>query len=323
MEHSERQTILVLGMHRSGTSAVAGAFALLGPNPPVRMVPAAADNPAGFFEPLIAVGVNDWILHAGSSTWFDPLEFSIDHLSPQARRTADAMIVLSLLADFEHAPLPLLKDPRLCLLLELWLPGLTGMQFRPSAVLVLRHPAEVIMSLAQRDSCPAPVAASLWLHYMLTAEFATRSLPRHILPYDELLGDWRGCVARAARDALLTLPHTPDSVAPRMEEFLAASLRHHAFPGDAATSGPLGRLMDETYQALATLAREGAGETNLQRLDQLRAAFAEWRFQHSPLLAAMLAGSKLRWQRQCDLPPGWEQIARDAVSQDGTPAKTG
>ena len=85
MGPDEKRAVLVLGMHRSGTSAVAGAVHLLGAEPPKHLIPAAADNPSGFFEATTVLGVNDWILKAGGSTWFDCLNFDPDSLPLRSR----------------------------------------------------------------------------------------------------------------------------------------------------------------------------------------------------------------------------------------------
>ena len=47
----KRRAIIVLGMHRSGTSALAGVLGLLGARLPARQLPANFANPKGYFEP--------------------------------------------------------------------------------------------------------------------------------------------------------------------------------------------------------------------------------------------------------------------------------
>jgi hypothetical protein len=111
-------------MHRSGTSAVAGAVRLLGANPPVTMLPPAADNPSGFFESFGVVGVNDWILREAGATWYDCLGVIDNQLETRKHAMALALINLCLINEFPNASLLLLKDPRLCVLLDYWLPVL-------------------------------------------------------------------------------------------------------------------------------------------------------------------------------------------------------
>lgn len=66
-----KTALVVLGMHRSGTSSVAGALALLGAAPPRTLMEPGEDNPRGFWESLVLMEVNDSLLAAGASNWRD------------------------------------------------------------------------------------------------------------------------------------------------------------------------------------------------------------------------------------------------------------
>ena len=120
MDTDEKRAVLI-GMHRSGTAAVAGAAHLLGAEAPKHMIPAATDNPSGCVEAITVLGVNDWIPRAGDSTWFDCLNFDPNSLPPRLRSTGRALVNFSLIGAFENASLLLLADPRLFLLLDYWL----------------------------------------------------------------------------------------------------------------------------------------------------------------------------------------------------------
>ena len=87
-------------MHRSGTSAVAGAAALLGATPPVRLLPAAPDNPSGFWESAWMLGVNDCILDETGHCWYDCLGFDCAGLDEKAQFNALVLIMLALQSDF-------------------------------------------------------------------------------------------------------------------------------------------------------------------------------------------------------------------------------
>ena len=163
-----------------------------------------------------------------------------------------ALINICLIGEFPTAALLLLKDPRLCLLLEYWLPVLQTSRIRPAILLVLRHPEEVAASLAQRDGCPAPLSGALWLHYALTVEQATRGCPRAILPYDALLHDWRDCLDRAGERIGVSWPVPWDLATAGVSQFLNAGLRHHRRVGDRSSirSGTPERWLDEVYRTL-------------------------------------------------------------------------
>jgi hypothetical protein len=299
-------------MHRSGTSAVAGAVRLLGADPPVTMLPPAADNPSGFFEAFGVVGVNDWILREAGATWYDCLGFIGNQLEPRKHAMALALINLCLINEFPNASLLLLKDPRLCLLLEYWLPVLQTSHIRPAVLLVLRHPDEVVASLARRDICPAAVSASLWLHHMLTAEYATRGCLRAILPYGALLLDWRGSLSRASNQVAVSWPVAWDLAAASMRQYLDDGLRHHRRLSDQSMI-PIGapqRWLDDAHQALLALAVSDGDPRLWSRLDALRGDFHRWCRQHGrPLTAALLDGHPMREQRMAPIPQEWERLA--------------
>ena len=62
--------ILILGMHRSGTSALAGGVAALGAGFGERLMQAVPDqNAKGFWEDLDVVSIDDRVLLALGRTW--------------------------------------------------------------------------------------------------------------------------------------------------------------------------------------------------------------------------------------------------------------
>ncbi len=314
MKEESRQALLVLGMHRSGTSAVAGASALLGARLPTHSLAAAPDNPVGFFEAYTAVAVNDWVLKTAGSAWYDCLRFSPDQLGQQDHHTATALMLFSIMQEFPDGTLLLMKDPRLCLTLEMWLPALHAWRVSPAAFLVLRHPAEVIASLTQRDGCPAMVWGALWLHYMLTAEYMTRGHPRAMLAYDAMLHDWRGCLLHAGSRAGIDWPLPPDEVAPQMQRFLDHGLRHFRSTERPARLGILGNLIDQAYEAFLDLIAADDDGPLLHRLDDIRTKFALWHQGRDQNFWGPMMRHMPRAHPHLDLPPEWEGLARKTAS---------
>lgn len=306
------QVILVLGMHRSGTSAVAGVAHMLGATAPAHPIPVAEDNPLGFWESMAVLGVDDWILQQGNAAWYDCLTFNSNRLDEQQRGVALSLIMLSMMSEYTGAPLPLIKDPRLCVMLDLWLPALRALNLVPRALLVLRRPAEVIASLVQRDNLPAEVSAALWLRHMLAAEAATRDCPRHVVSYDGLLDDWRGCMRMAGRRAAIDWPRSSDVHADQVAMALNPLGRHHRateLPRLAALE-PLKDWLAEAYAGLRGIEQDGNLASHLQRLDNVRQDFASWcdrsgRF----LMADRLVGHPVLTHQRFELPDGWYRIA--------------
>lgn len=110
-----RTALLVLGMHRSGTSALTRVLSLLGAALPKNLMPASAANEAGHWEPIRIAELHDEILASVGSNWSGltgPSEAWFD--SPQADIYA-ARIKEAVLSEYGDAPLFVVKDPRLSL----------------------------------------------------------------------------------------------------------------------------------------------------------------------------------------------------------------
>lgn len=182
--------LFVLGMHRSGTSAVAGALCQLGYRPPASMPPADANNPTGYWEPLAIVKLHNALLEQYQSSWDDPF-LSADLWAPQ--RLAEGLSALenALQFEFPSRQLPtewcLIKDPRQCRLQPLWDHLIKHHAIQAAAVLVNRQPLAVVQSLRRREHMPASRALLLWIQHQLDAERHTRHLPRWRVTYEDFL----------------------------------------------------------------------------------------------------------------------------------------
>lgn len=176
--------VLVLGMHRSGTSALTGLLRLMGcyVGRDDVLMPVKEDNPKGYWERMDVYRLNDELLAALGEEWHtaaavDPGELD-GTAAPAFGERMDGVV-----QDLEaHRPWAL-KDPRLCLLLPLWRPRLPAV----AAILIHRPPLEVARSLELRHGLPTPVGMALWEAHALAALAASRDLPRWLVTYGELL----------------------------------------------------------------------------------------------------------------------------------------
>jgi hypothetical protein len=273
-----KQTVLVLGMHRSGTSAIAGISHLLGATAPATMMEPAFDNPTGFWESVTATALNEVILTVLGGRWYDCLPLETARLDAQARQAAVARCVSVVTSEFGDASLFVLKDPRFSILLDFWLPAFAALNVVVAPLLALRHPTEVLASMRRRDGMPGDVAAPLWLHYTLEAERHTRHRPRAVLSYDNFMQDWRGCLARVTAEAGIAWQVPIESAAVKIGEFLRPQLRHHYAAPRKVVAGrpPIADWIAETYDALRRI-EAGDGGAQFARLDRIREQFATWR----------------------------------------------
>jgi hypothetical protein len=148
------KTILVLGMHRSGTSwltrvvnlcgaSLGGAVA--GPNP---------WNQTGHWESLEGILVNDLILSSSGGSWDRPPEhLSCDHLIRWRMKW--------FLGGLHREGTAIWKDPRTVLTFPLWKPLLQ----RYSILAIIRHPLSVARSLQRRNGFSLEKGVDLWRQY--------------------------------------------------------------------------------------------------------------------------------------------------------------
>jgi len=238
----KRTAYLVLGMHRSGTSAVTQVLALAGAALPENVMAGDEHNAKGYFEPWKIAVLNDARLRAAGTAWDDVFAYPYRPLADRAER--DWVRRAEALFDDEYGDEqhPLLKDPRVSVLLPLWRKALDHLDIAARCVIPVRHPLAVAGSLAKRDGFAPEKSVLLWSAYMLAAEAYTRDLPRAFVSYDGLLADWRGEVARIEAAHGAPLPRMTEASAKAIDRFLTPQLRHNEAAGGLEALGWGGAL---------------------------------------------------------------------------------
>lgn len=152
----------VVGMHRSGTSAVMRVLRAIGADygREQDLMAAADSNPFGHFELTEFVAFNDELLRSVGSHWMAPVHSNAQMAAVATPRTvakARAMV-----ADLELGADVVVKDPRFCLTLPFW--RAAGMDAR-KIVVPLRHPKSVALSLQARNGLDLEYGHGLWETY--------------------------------------------------------------------------------------------------------------------------------------------------------------
>lgn len=292
-----RHAVVVLGMHRSGTSALAGVLARLGCDLPEEIMPANEFNPKGFYESLKAYNLNDAILAAGDSSWDDWQSFNpawvSSPLSAEFRERGGKVLE----EEYGDSSLFLLKDPRICRLLPFWQQLFDAQQIQPTYVLTHRNPLEVARSLQKREGWPMAAGLLLWLRHVLEAETGTRGMQRCFTSYDRLLTDWTGVMETILARTGLALPHACASVADEVEGFLSTSLRHSAEPAAAvAESSPGVDWVRDTFEILERWADQGEQKSDYPVLDRIRSEFDAMTSMFGPVVQSLRQSSASKTQ---------------------------
>ena len=270
----KRQAVLVLGMHRSGTSALTRVINLLGFDLPKNLIPASQHNIKGFWETQLLADFHDRVLESAGSYWHDWSKFNPNwYASPLFTRACEELKVI-LLAEFGSSNSIVIKDPRICRLLPLWLNVLNNLQIEPAIIIPVRNPLEIASSLRQRDAFVDKKTLLLWLRHVLDAEQSSRGLVRAFCSYEGLLLDWRKITTEIANQIKWVWPRLSIETEIEVDDFLSGTARHHIVSNDElATRTDLPIWISKTYAALDLLIKDPSDIVAQQRLDEIREDF--------------------------------------------------
>lgn len=218
--------VVIVGMHRSGTSLVGSIVAELG----IDMGETAdADlyNTTGYFEDLSFLHLNERMLKDLGGSWMAPPSAEVIALAQADIRTAYRAFVANRAGRWG------VKDPRLSLFLIAFLDVV------PNALVVLcqREANQVCRSLAERDLLPKAQVEALKARYDESAIAALAGRPYLTIDYGELLAK-------------------PEATISTLCDFLGVELRRSAID---LVHGP-GKLRKEKRLALLETLRRDFGK---------------------------------------------------------------
>ncbi|NDW44275.1 hypothetical protein [Ruegeria sp. PrR005] len=269
-----RHCVLVLGMHRSGTSALTGFLQHIGFDMPNTPMAANEGNQRGYFESQKIYEMHRDLLRDAGTTWDYWTPQDPGWLSPEQaahyRDRAKALIA----EEFGASRCFAIKDPRLCRLAPFWIETLTSLKIRPLILHTHRNPVEVAQSLKKRNGFELQFGFLLWLRYVLDAEYSTRGQTRYFTSYEQLLEDWPGVAEGIMSSFHMPLPPISRHVSDEIDEFLSPSLRHFQSGSGSVHDGlQVPVWVQDVYDLLESWARTGESAKDYSRLDKIRTEF--------------------------------------------------
>jgi hypothetical protein len=261
--------VFILGMHRSGTSALGGALEPLGLTVGKTVMPPKKENPKGFYENNSLTELHEKFLASIGSNWRDLEPVGEERFQGIVARRFQGKLLRLLINEF-GGDRPLIKDPRMCRLMPLWIPLIKEHFPLACFILPIRHPVEVAHSLRQRGHVTLDQGLKLWVVHVLEAERTTRGFSRFFTTYDQLMQSPVETVLRLAKD--LGLSTNVDAAA--VSRQIDSTLRHHTKPAWPAGE-PCQELTLSIHQALVS--GEAAKEEKLDRLRQEYYGQMGWR----------------------------------------------
>ena len=250
VEMKNSRLIVVLGMHRSGTSAITRGLQVFGVNLGGRLqAPVEGINDKGYWEDIDLGALNIEMLDAIQSDWsfIAPIEpVDVQLLSEKAYFLRALELLRQKVGD---SPIFGFKDPRVARLLPFWKEVFRYLSLDASYVLALRHPLSVVKSLAKRDGFDAEKSYLLWLSHVITSLSDSAGARRVIVDYDLMMQEPDRELARIAK--YLDLQVDPAESRKYREEFLDEGLRHTRYGlDDLLADDACPPLVREIYAAL-------------------------------------------------------------------------
>ena len=237
---ARQKAICILGMHRSGTSAIARALNLLGAyiGREDQWMPPKEDNPDGFWEHMDIYSFHERLLNFLFHPWdsVSPMPeewWKKPEVEPYRKELIDLIQ-----REFEGQPLWMWKDPRTSLLLPLWREMLQKLDIDISYVICIRNPLDVAASLKRRNDFSKSKSLTLWYLYNVSSCYWTEGQRRTVIHYDSFLEDWEPSLKKIAASSDIPWPENDSSLKLAMTHFLKLTSRHSRSDFESLISDP-------------------------------------------------------------------------------------
>ncbi|GAB6145790.1 sulfotransferase domain-containing protein [Desulfocicer niacini] len=206
-----KNLIFVLGMHRSGTSAMTGVLNQLGcsSGKDEELLSSTQYNELGYFEREDFVECNEAILcenflglfpELKTLNYFEDLNtldgfgwlfgawvpYIKENLSANIYKKIDKFINnIKLFKQSYGSPITI-KDPRLSLTFSIWKKFLKS---KAPVIIMIRNPSNVADSLYKRDKIIPNISMDMWLTYTKAAFKNATDCPSKVIDYDDLINN--------------------------------------------------------------------------------------------------------------------------------------
>jgi hypothetical protein len=256
MHENGKRLIVVLGMHRSGTSAITRSLKVLGVTLGDRLMPSFEDiNDKGFWEDIDLNALNIEMMNAIDSDWYylSTLEnIAVENLHKQGYfLRAVEMLRQKVCGPYIFG----FKDPRVAKLLPFWKGVFSHCQVDVSYVIVIRHPLSVAMSLDKRDGIEPERSYLMWLGHVIPSLSYSVGDKRVIVDYDCLMQSPEREISRIAK--ALHLEIDLKELKTFISDFLDEKLRHTEYKSiDLLNNDLCPPLVREIYTFLLEIASD-------------------------------------------------------------------
>lgn len=292
METKKNKLIVVLGMHRSGTSAITRALQVLGVELGDRLMPSAEDNNKGFYEDIDLNELNIEMLNALGNDWYYLAPIKPNDVESLRKKGYFSHAVELLQQKVATAPVYGIKDPRVAKLLPFWQEVFSHCQLDVNYVMPIRHPLSVARSLDKRDDLEAEQSYLLWLGHVITGLIGSYGDKRVVVDYDRLMQSPDNELNRIAKCTGLKID--PLELQGYKTEFLDQGLRHTVYElNDLLLEDMCPPIVREVYADLLDVASEKIKLDDLEIQNKI----LSWSDEFKRLRSALLLVDKILSQK--------------------------
>ena len=247
--------LLVLGVHRSGTSVVARSLECLGGENSKNQQDPHPVNPKGFFEDRDVELFNEnHLLPKLDSGWHHTNFIDWSALSNPERSSLGLQALSIIRKNYDKKnSLSILKEPRIAQLLPFWLGILNHAGYNIKVVCAVRDPLSVSHSLQKRDGFSVTKAGMLYLTTWLSILKNIQELPVAFVHFDDLFKNAHKSLSSLADTLGIPLPQDFDERVNQFgSQFLDTSLRHQNYQEeDLSLASDLPPLSIQLYRYLS------------------------------------------------------------------------
>ena len=251
-----KKIVVVLGMHRSGTSVMTRSLRSMGVDlGNDLMPPVLEENEKGYFEDNSINQINEMILRHFDMTWdsldVNPIKLlNGNYLFELRQKSIDL-----LKSKFNDSSVFGLKNPRIPLLLPFWQSIFKQMNLDVYYIIALRNPMSVASSLEKRNKFDPYKSYYLWFLNNVHSINNTRDKRRLVVDYDALMDHPDDQLLRMAK--FLNLDINEIKKDQFIHEFMEGKLRHSKFDGNGlVNNSDVPRSVVDAYHFLDRMARD-------------------------------------------------------------------
>jgi len=225
----DQQVVVVLGMHRSGTSLVGNIIQSLGVFLGDDLIIPDRNNQAGYFEHAEIVRLHVELLEIIDRRWTGP-KGTLDY-PDHWWRSPEVELITSQLKEIIRSEMAKAKgiwgykDPRVSRLIPLWNCILEELDIEPIYVLSLRDPSAVAASVLRRDAIDSSRAQLLWLVHNLDALRDSGDRLKCVVDYDTWFTNPVQQLKRLVKS--IGIADVDDSALNNTTGLIRPELRHH------------------------------------------------------------------------------------------------